>query len=490
MNPAMTPRRKRWYRPRNLAIGLGGAAALLIAYQVYWAATAEPAPVIDYAAKLVELCESAQPAGENGWPLFIQAATILYEVEAEIVERGFEPRDGYAFALEFDRVYEPRNESDDIQPERVALRMLRERGAFDLLAEVAARPRAVRPIIGPIPLFNSVSLPELAQFQRLARARVASMGLAFDKGDMAEAVATFEQTLALARACGAQPFLIDQLIGRAIAALAMSYLRYELMERSLDAQTCLALQAVLDRQRPLSRPEVALEGERLLMFDFIQWAYTDDGHGDGRLNPQKYNSFGTRASPPTQPGVLGTFQSIFLAGRAETTRLVDEFYDGMASEAKLNRMERAKSPFDADAFEARLTARHMLLNAMLPAAAKFIETGDRIDVGSEGLRVMLALEAYRSRHGAYPATLRDLVPNILGELPTDPIHGGAFGYHLVTDDRHGRAYLLYSTGLDRTDNDGVELDSSGITKYGWAGTLVNPQTSGFDYVINQPRRQE
>ncbi|MCH8343220.1 MAG: hypothetical protein IH983_04460 [Planctomycetes bacterium] len=487
----MTPRRKRWYRPRNLAIGLGGAAALFIAYQVYWAATAEPAPVINYAAKLVELCESAQPAGENCWPLFIEAATILDEVEAEIRERGFEPRfAGSGFFVDYSLVYDPPAAGTDVEPERLALAMLRERGAFDLLAEAAVRPRAVRPIIGPSPLFHSVSLPELAQFQRLARARVASMRLAFDEGDMAEAVATFEQTMALGRACGAQPFLIDQLIGRAIAALATSYLRYELMERSLDTQTCLELLSVLDRQRPLSRPGVALEGERLLMFDFIQWAYTDDGHGDGRLNLQKYSSFGTGAGSPSQLGVLGTFQSIFLAGRAETIRLVDEFYDGMVSEAKMNPIERAKSPFDADAFEAKLTARHIFLNAMLPAAGKFIEKAEVIDVGIEGLRVMLALEAYRSKHGAYPASLRDLVPKILGELPTDPIHGGAFGYHLVTDDPHGRAYLLYSTGLDRTDNDGVELDGSGITKYGWAGTLVNPETSGFDFVINQPRRQE
>ena len=490
MNAAMTPRRKRGYRPRNLAIGLSGAVALFIAYQVYWAATAEPAPAIDYAAKLVELCESTQPAGENGWPLFIEAATILDEIEAEILERAFEPRDGYSFDVEFWRVYDRSSVADDIEPERVALRMLRERGAFDLLAEAAALPRAVRPIIGPSPLFNSLSLPELAQFRALAQARAASMRLAFDEGDMAEVVAAFEQTLALSRACGAQPFLIDQLTGKAIAALAVSYLRYELMERSLDAQTCLALLAVLDRQRPLSRPEVALEGERLLMFDFIQWAYTDDGHGDGRLNVQKYNSLATGAGPPSQLDVLATFQSMFLAGRAETTRLVDEFYDGMASESKLNPIERAKSPFDADAFQAKLTARHFLLSAKLPAAGKFVETGEAIDVRIEGLRVMLALEAYRSRQGAYPASLRDLVPNVLGELPTDPIHGGAFGYHLVTDDPHGREYLLYSTGLDRTDNDGVELDGSGITKYGWAGTLVNPETSGFDFVINQPRRQE
>ncbi len=178
MNAAMTPRRKRWYRPRNLAIGLGGAAALFIASQVYWAATAEPAPVIDYATRLVELSETAQPQGKNGWPLFVEASGYVDEVVVAIQEMEFAPHDeDKEFYLDFSRVYGSQAIPPDIEPERLAIKMLRERGAFDLLAQAAACPRAVRPARGSPPLFMNIQLPELTQFLHLAKALTASIRL-------------------------------------------------------------------------------------------------------------------------------------------------------------------------------------------------------------------------------------------------------------------------------------------------------------------------
>jgi hypothetical protein len=41
---------------------------------------------------------------------------------------------------------------------------------------------------------------------------------------------------------------------------------------------------------------------------------------------------------------------------------------------------------------------------------------------TNALQVALALQLYRKRHGAYPATLESLVPEYLPELPVDPMH--------------------------------------------------------------------
>ncbi|MCH8164028.1 MAG: glycosyltransferase family 4 protein [Planctomycetes bacterium] len=231
----MTPRRKRWYRPRNLAIGLGGAAALFIAYQVYWAAIAEPAPVIDYAAKLVELSESAQPAGENGWPLCIEAGGYVDEVLAAIQEMEFAPHDeDKEFYLDFSRVYGSQAIPPDIEPERLAVKMLRERGAFDLLAQAAACPRAVRPARGSPPLFMNIQLPELTQFLHLAKALTASMRLEAQQGNQVQRIAAFEHSLALGRAAASQWTLIDRLVGMSIVSMTLHELRYELLENAID----------------------------------------------------------------------------------------------------------------------------------------------------------------------------------------------------------------------------------------------------------------
>ena len=486
----MRRRRKSWFRTRNVAVGLSVVLIAGIAYRFYRDATAEPAPVVDYAARLVELSASAQPEGDNGWPLLAEAAAHTDEVEALILEMEFPPREeGFPFFLDYSYVHNP-GATVDIEPERVALRMLRERGAFDLMAEAARRPRAVRPVTGPSPLWNSRPRSTLSHFRTMAQARVASMQLALADGDMVEAVAAFEQTLTLARACGSQAFLIDHLTGYAIASLVLSQIRYEVMEGSLDAAACRAVLDALDRQLPLSRPHVALEGERAMFLDIIQWAFTDDGHGDGRFDMAKYNQVATGTGVSSLARSLGAVQSIFLAGRAETTALVNEFYDGLVAESKLSTLGRAQSRFDADLFAARLSRRHWLVQVMIPADGKYLDIADVGRVEIEGFRIMVALAAYKSRHAAYPDALERLAPEFLAEVPVDPTHGGPFRYRLLSDDPHRRPYLLYSTGVDQTDDGGVEIDEPGEWKHPWFAGLVDSNLTGVDFVINRPRPSE
>ncbi len=43
-------------------------------------------------------------------------------------------------------------------------------------------------------------------------------------------------------------------------------------------------------------------------------------------------------------------------------------------------------------------------------------------------KIGLALKIYKCEHGKYPASLQELVPAILPEIPVDPIDGKPFGY--------------------------------------------------------------
>jgi len=63
----------------------------------------------------------------------------------------------------------------------------------------------------------------------------------------------------------------------------------------------------------------------------------------------------------------------------------------------------------------------------------------------------LALERYRLRHAAYPHRLADLTPEFLKDPPMDFMDGKPLRY-LPTDDGH---FVLYSVGLDCSDNGGV-----------------------------------
>jgi hypothetical protein len=66
------------------------------------------------------------------------------------------------------------------------------------------------------------------------------------------------------------------------------------------------------------------------------------------------------------------------------------------------------------------------------------------------LIVALALERYRSKHGAHPQTLVALAPEFLKTVPVDFMDGKPLRYQLNGDGQ----YLLYSVGLDCTDDGG------------------------------------
>jgi hypothetical protein len=62
----------------------------------------------------------------------------------------------------------------------------------------------------------------------------------------------------------------------------------------------------------------------------------------------------------------------------------------------------------------------------------------------------IALERYRLRHGAYPNALDELAPECCKAVPSDFIDGKPLRYCTTTDGH----YVLYSVGLDGTDNGG------------------------------------
>jgi hypothetical protein len=77
-------------------------------------------------------------------------------------------------------------------------------------------------------------------------------------------------------------------------------------------------------------------------------------------------------------------------------------------------------------------------------------------------RIACRLERYRLTHGAYPATLTDLIP-AYGPLPHDIMTGDPYRYRVATDG----TYLLYSVGWNQKDDGGDETPDSDGNKPDW-----------------------
>ena len=102
--------------------------------------------------------------------------------------------------------------------------------------------------------------------------------------------------------------------------------------------------------------------------------------------------------------------------------------------------------------EANATRVAPLTRLLLPARpdAAF-RTHSRTEAWLALGKVALALHLYKHEHGAYPAGLGNLVPDLLTSVPPDPFTGNALVYRRV-----GAGFILYSVGSDGTDNGGNE----------------------------------
>ena len=476
----MTGKRKPWYRLRNLLLAFLAAALVLFGWgirEVLEVSRAQPKPTVDSQAKLRALSEEvagvSADVGGDAWLLLIEILDAMEAATSEVNEQikagVFTPRDEYDFEVDYTRVLDGHTLPDDLAPERRALELMRNRGVFDSLARFAAGAPGIKPIRGHGQINAQEWLPALVRARELARVRTSSMRIALADGQPWEMVAAFDQTLALSRTISYQPLLFSYLVATATETRVLAELRYELIEARLDARTCRLLLESLDRQQHFAPIEFALEAERIYFHDLLQWIYTDDGNGDGYFAAGSlFGSTSARFFDPSRAEILNVY-----------TGLMDQFVEM----SRLRPVDLGSGLLDLDARIEALSPRYWMAKGA--AIGKSVQTGSTRLVRLEGTRLMVAIEAYRARHGRYPDSLARLVPEILPSLPRDPLHGGAFLYRRVHDDPSSRPYLLYSTGLDQADDAGAALDEFGQDL--GPRSLVNPALTGVDFVLNEPR---
>jgi hypothetical protein len=81
------------------------------------------------------------------------------------------------------------------------------------------------------------------------------------------------------------------------------------------------------------------------------------------------------------------------------------------------------------------------------------EVAVRADAHRQLARLAVAATAYRAKNGTYPERLEALVPEYLPQIPRDPCDGQPLRAR-----REGEGLVLYSVGLDLTDDGGAPWD--------------------------------
>lgn len=112
------------------------------------------------------------------------------------------------------------------------------------------------------------------------------------------------------------------------------------------------------------------------------------------------------------------------------------------------------------------TVRDRILQHAFPDYPHWLKKERQAQVILDIVCTMLALEAYRSEHSAYPSELADLIPSYLSELPADPLSpsGAPFRYRPLEPNHNEPVdldYLLWSVGPNGIDNGG-QLDAKSM----------------------------
>jgi hypothetical protein len=95
--------------------------------------------------------------------------------------------------------------------------------------------------------------------------------------------------------------------------------------------------------------------------------------------------------------------------------------------------------------------RHLFTDMIVPSLGTAMQKAFQVQTQREMARTAIALHRFRLQHGHFPATLQDLVPTWLAEVPCDWMDGAPLRYRPT---RGGADFDLYSVGRDGMDHGG------------------------------------
>lgn len=454
---------------------------------------AKYAPTRDYRRERLELIVTMTGGRgsntENGWGLYRSAVAAMAGMSRYAV-------DGSPAMARWEKEMTPGAEtisSDDLlwaaaglrpqlpayvgeEGERVVEQFLRST-LPKMLDQLAGETRYFPPIDGAEPAI-AILLPGLGEARSTARFNGGRMLIALKKGDEKEYVRAAMHNYAVARATASEAIAISHLVSNAIDSLTMTRTIEANLRRPLSPTLCRAL-LNLAGEYPGANYELSMRGEGLFCLDTMHWVYTKGKIGDlislsGSTNDteSKVKAGVSRAFWVTREAALEMADGYFLAA----SRLFDA-----------DPAVAAKAQAEVDAVQKRSETEPMFrvsyqaFATLMPATSAIVRSERQARSLRGAYRMVLAAELYNHEHGSYPEDAGALKAT-LGELPRDWFakDGAALRYRRVDpkQDRLGRAYLVYSVGVDGVDNAGAE-DPKNQYK---ATAGKNPE--GLDLVFN------
>jgi hypothetical protein len=291
-------------------------------------------------------------------------------------------------------------------------------------------------------------LPHLVEVRRVARLlRLDAMRQA-QAGDMKQALTSCRAILNAARSVGDEPAAISQLVRVAVVTVACSTAERVLAQGQAADSDLAALQRLLEQEDRYNGLLTSMRAERAVAHEVYDGLET----GDVPFN-QLFPDAGSDDN---------WFVDLYLSGvggnhyRAEHPLMLS-LMTRCVETARLPLYEQAEAERQFDADVRPLCTTSSVLKMLLPAVGKFGYAERRKHADVRCTILALAAERYRRRHGDWPKSPEQLVPEFLAAIPLDPFDGEPLRCRRLEE-----GLVIYAVNQDGEDDGGALDDNPGI----------------------------
>lgn len=258
------------------------------------------------------------------------------------------------------------------------------------------------------------------------------------RGETQKTYAALEIALRMAEALRDEPMLSSAIGRNAQYYMALEWLPALCAKAPPDDETAARLSALLADVDLVASYIRAVDGERLFMGE---WTYNcfADGNIHDFLGPENDGVWAARFAK----ALLGYRPSLQL-DHAAYLRTHSRFAANAARPLWVWEIKPTARPDDE--FPWYATISRIITPALNSSLLHSVHVQALIRVSRTGL----ALLRHKLAHGAYPASLAEIDPEFLGEIPVDPFIGQPLVYRPEAD-----GFVLYSLGNNFRDDNGT-----------------------------------
>ncbi|MDB4640115.1 hypothetical protein OAF56_00645 [Pirellulaceae bacterium] len=219
---------------------------------------------------------------------------------------------------------------------------------------------------------------------------------------------------------------------------------------------------------------ISLSFARVMIKDFVQRVYTDNGNGDGHFRLTAYLDQIGYGRNPMMEIIFEALGSGRYARRKVTEETLEDLIAKAQNEVQLepwNLKTNSTLVDDLEQLDSHKGKKLIVLTRLFPDVfgpyfmmQYFIQLKD-------SLRVVIALKQFKETHQVWPTKLSDLDNDWLQEIPPDRFDGHALRYKLLDG-----VPILYAIGPDQIDDEGevFELDPAKLdVVHGWRNSIRN-----------------